>query len=280
MEKDALNTGSPKSRETFWGVNNAERFSGFADIYDGARPAMPVFPVEIITRYLGIKPDKVVDLGCGSGLSTMVWDGRCGKALGMDPNDDMLAAAMKKQTKSISFTKGYSHDTGLEDVSVDVVVCSQSFHWMEPKATLYEVARILKMGGVFAAVDCDWPPVCVWKAEKAYIELSKKVEALEKTDDALNERFIKWGKEKHLSNIINSGFFRFAREIVFSNRESCSAERFIGLALSQGSLQNILKIKFEAIDNDINAFKDAVYSALDGRDAQVDFCYRMRIGIK
>ena len=39
--------------------------------------------------------------------------------------------------------QGYAHATGLPDAFADVVVCSQSFHWMEPESTLQEIGRIL-----------------------------------------------------------------------------------------------------------------------------------------
>ena len=44
-------------------LKNARRFTGFAGLYDGVRPRMPVYPVEVIRQYLGRKPDRVVDLG-------------------------------------------------------------------------------------------------------------------------------------------------------------------------------------------------------------------------
>ena len=42
---------------------NADRFTGFAEIYDEARPVMPTHTVSVITRYLGRRPINVVDLG-------------------------------------------------------------------------------------------------------------------------------------------------------------------------------------------------------------------------
>lgn len=265
MEKDAL--------------KNADIFSGSAAAYDAVRPSMPLFVTEIITRYLGHRPEKVIDLGCGSGLSTIGWEGKCIKAIGIDPNEDMLIEASKKQTDSISFVKGYSHYTGIESESADAVVCSQSFHWMEPEATLAEIARILKEGGVFAAVDCDWPPVCGWRAEKAFTEFMDCAEEIEMSEEALRDSYVKFDKEKHLSNIKISGYFRYAREIVFSSRENCDADRLIDLALSQG-IVNILQVKPDKIKSKIEDFKEAVYSALRGGAGQADFCYRMRIGIK
>ena len=33
-------------------LKNARRFTGFAGLYDGVRPRMPVYPVEVIRQYL------------------------------------------------------------------------------------------------------------------------------------------------------------------------------------------------------------------------------------
>lgn len=54
---------------------NANRWSGFTDAYDTVRPACPGAVVEMLKRYLGRDPDTVIDLGCGTGLSTLVWEG-------------------------------------------------------------------------------------------------------------------------------------------------------------------------------------------------------------
>lgn len=53
--------------------SNVERFSGFADIYDKYRPEPPSTVIEILLNYLNKYPATVVDLGCGTGLSTFIW---------------------------------------------------------------------------------------------------------------------------------------------------------------------------------------------------------------
>jgi ubiquinone/menaquinone biosynthesis C-methylase UbiE len=65
---------------------------------------------------------------------------------------------------------------------------------MNPELTLAEANRILKPGGIFATVDCDWPPVSKWEAEAAYRQLSSKVSCLEKENADLRDSFIRWDK--------------------------------------------------------------------------------------
>ncbi len=261
-------------------AKNAGRFTGFAGLYDQARPVMPLYAVEIMERYLGRRPEKVVDLGCGTGLSTRAWLGHADDVTGIDPSDDMLAVAKGKKTAGIAFKKGSSSDTGMAASSVDVVVCSQSFHWMEPCSTLSEVNRILKPGGVFATVDCDWPPVCVWQVEKAYDDLLEKVRLIEETDSVVKATFVRWDKENHLHRLRQSGDFRYVREIVFSSREKCSRERFVELAKSQGGVQTLLKREATLINKELDRFEKTVHRYLAEGIFDVDFGYRMRIGVK
>lgn len=160
-------------------MKNADRFLGFADVYENARPKLPSFPVEIATRYLNKKPSLVVDLGCGTGLSTLAWADFSDKVIGIEPSEDMLKIAKNKTSENVEFLKGFSHNTGLLSESVDVVACSQSFHWMNPQETLKEIDRILKKSGIFMTIDCDWPPAGCWQIEKAYQVLFGQVHKAE-----------------------------------------------------------------------------------------------------
>lgn len=261
-------------------TKNADRFTGFADIYDDCRPRMPAYVVEIIEKYLGASPDTVVDMGCGTGLSTLAWQGNCRRVIGVDPGADMLKIAVEKQSDSLSFVKAFSHDTGLPDGIADAVICSQSFHWMEPAGTLAEVDRILKPHGVFTTVDCDWPPVCNWQAECSYEKLSQEINRITEANESLKNQCVRWDKKRHLENLKKSGIFTYVREIVFSSREECTADRLVRLAMSQGGLQAILKTMPGRISEQLDQFSREVHRIFGTGPFPADFGYRMRIGVK
>jgi ubiquinone/menaquinone biosynthesis C-methylase UbiE len=253
-------------------INNASRFDGFAELYDSARPAAPPIAAEIIMRHLNRNLNCVIDLGCGTGLSTSIWRDWTDTIIGIEPNDGMRKIA-KKHYSDIEFIGAYSHETGLPDESADVVTCSQSFHWMEPISTLAEVNRLLRHGGVFAAYDCDWPPCSFGNADKAYEKLFAKVRALDSARSA-------YPKERHLQNMKDSGYFNYVRESVFHNTEPCTGARYIALAESQGGLQNVRKNNPKAIENEWKALVDAANETFGEKEQTIFFSYRMRLGLK
>lgn len=259
---------------------NADRFTGFADVYESARPQMPQYAIKVVCDYLERKPGLVVDLGCGTGLSTAPWKDVAERVIGIEPSGDMFRIASQKAGENTSFIQAYSTDTTLPDSCADAVICSQSFHWMEPFSTLREANRILRPGGVFATVDCDWPPKAKWQAENAYMELYDKAKQIEASNPSVKGTFVRYEKAKHLENMEKSGHFLYCREILFANTEPCNAQRFINILLSQGSLQAILKVSPELIEEDIGLYEDTIRSICGDDVFDIDFCYRMRVGIK
>lgn len=264
---------------------NIDRFLGYQDEYDRYRPEAPPLVVDLLMNYLGGRPNLVADIGCGTGLSTFLWQNTADSVVGVEPNPDMLGKAVEKLSisgpvPSLSFIQGYSNQLPFGSGSVDIVTCSQSFHWMEPASTLQEIARCLRPGGVFAAYDCDWPLVLEPGIEARYNHLISAADSLLAELQPDTERAHKWDKEGHLSRIKESGQFSYAREIVFHNTETCDAERYVGLMLSQGGIQTVLKLGVEALNQELAQFKEAAVDYFAGRTLPVLICYRMRVGIK
>lgn len=266
-------------------TNNVERFTGFSGLYGQNRPAPPKEVIRILTRYVGERPKLVVDVGCGTGLSSFVWLGHAERIVGVEPGGDMRAEALARHKElnepdDLTFVPGYSHQLELADGEADVITCSQSFHWMEPESTLKEFARVLRTGGVFAAYDCDWPPAFNVEVESGYRALQEQVRRLlEKLTDQENLAS-QWNKNEHLQRIRESGLFGYSREIVFHSWEPCTADRYVNLALSQGGLQAVLRRGGDELREAIGKFREQAERAFAGETAEVLFSYRMRLGVK
>lgn len=266
---------------------NIERFLGYQDDYDRYRPQAPALVKELLVRYLGERPRLVADVGCGTGLSTFLWADAADAVVGFEPNPDMRGKAQAKLEelpgagRNVSFVPGFSNRLPLEDGSVDIVTCSQSFHWMEPASTLTEFARILKPGGVFAAYDCDWPLPLQAGIELIYQKLIDAADRiLSQTEEDTQSAAVKYDKEGHLQRIRQSERFRFTKELVFHNEEKCNAERYVGLALSQGGVQSVLKKQPDALNHEIQALQEAADAHFAGQTLSIPVGYRMRLGVK
>ena len=260
---------------------NLERFSGFADLYDRHRPRPPQILRDLLLAVAGTDhPDLVVDLGSGTGLSTRLWAPVARRTVGVEPNQDMRAVARSFPADgSVEYLPTRSDQTGLEAGSADIVTCSQSFHWMEPLPTLNEAARVLRAGGVFAAYDCDWPPTTgSWVAEKAYGECIDRVRQWEERSDA-DSRVTAWPKERHLDRIRECGRFRYAKEVAVHHVETGNADRFIGLLLTQGSVQSLLKAGRVEDEIGLTRFRETVERAMGAGPRQWYWTYRVRIGV-
>jgi SAM-dependent methyltransferase len=248
--------------------------SGFAQHYDSFRPTPPSVLLDVLTRAAGVeRPRLVVDLGCGTGLSTRAWAPRADEVVGVEPQAPMREQAeAATDASNVRYVAAYSDATGLADGSADLVTCSQSFHWMDPVAALAEAARILRAGGVFAAYDYDVPPFVEPEVDAAferYFLLRREVrERL-----GIQKGAARWPKEQHLQRIRESGHFRRARELVLHGESEGGADRVVGLALSIGPVFGELEPGIE----DLRAVAERV---LGDRVVPWLVSYRVRLGWK
>jgi SAM-dependent methyltransferase len=117
-----------------------ERFTGLSDLYSKARPGYPQEIVHWCLDLLSAPPKLIVDVGCGTGISTRAFAATGHDTVGIEPNAEMLAAAIAQG--SAGYREGSSTSTGLPDASADLIVAAQAFHWFDIPPTLRECARI------------------------------------------------------------------------------------------------------------------------------------------
>jgi ubiquinone/menaquinone biosynthesis C-methylase UbiE len=261
---------------------NIDRFSGFADIYDKYRPEPPAILGEILCSLAQTAlPQLVVDLGCGTGLSTRYWAEKAISVIGVEPSADMRHQAEAQTSASnISYCEGFSHQTNLPDHCADIITCSQALHWMEPQSTFAESARILRPGGVFAAYDYDWPPTTShWEADAAYLECSRRIHEVEKEFKSQAAPIQRWEKSGHLERMRASGCFRFTKELVVHHVDTGNADRLIGLMFSQGGVMTLLKAGYSETQLGLDQLREKVNQALGSESKTWYWSSRVRVGV-
>ena len=254
---------------------------GFADVYDRYRPAPPREVLDVLTAVVGReRPGLVVDLGCGTGLSTRSWAERSVEVVGVEPNPRMIARARAAgERPKISYVEAYAAETGLPDGCADLVTTWQAFHWMEPQPALAEAARVLRVGGVFAACDYDVPPFVEPEVDTAFAALFQaRREARKRL--SLPAGASSWPKERHFDQIRSSGRFRYARELVAHGWWETDAERMIGLAESIGGPREIFSDQAPEVGETFDSLRETATRILGDRTWPLLLCCRIRLGIK
>ncbi|MEX2210195.1 MAG: class I SAM-dependent methyltransferase [Gaiellaceae bacterium] len=249
--------------------------SSFADSYDRYRPRPPQALLELLAQVAGgERPDLVVDLGCGTGLSARAWAGRAERVIGVEPDGAMRAVA-EAQGGGVEYLAADSSATGLEDGCADLVTCSQSFHWMEPEPTIAEVARILRPGGVFAAYDYDPVPFVQPELDAVFDAALDRAKELRDTTGRISPWTSRQplAKSEHAGRLRASGRFRFVREAVLHSREEGDADRVLGLIRSYGAVE---EHKEQISLDELEALARRV---LGDRTVPFWFGYRVRLGI-
>ena len=254
---------------------------GFADFYDANRPGPPDVVLDALARYTGRdRLDLVVDLGSGTGLSARTWSSRAGDVVGVEPNPAMLSVAEARSTEpNVRYVAAFADETGLPAASVDLVTCSQSFHWMERESVLAEAARLLRPGGVFAAYDYDMPPLVhpeVDAAFREHLELRGRFRDRHKVEAG----WTRVPKATHLDAIRDSGHFSYTREAVFHDAGEVDADRILRLARSLGLVSELLALGVTEEDLGLSELAAATHRVVGDRTVGWVLGYRVRLGVK
>jgi SAM-dependent methyltransferase len=211
---------------------------GFAERYDRARPRPPQALRTLVPPLLGGSLRRVVDLGCGTGLSTRLWADLADEVIGIEPSGAMRAQAVRSTAApNVRYLEGSGMQTGLEAGSVDLVTASQSLHWMDPEPTFREIARILRPDGLLCAYEYFNLTTPIWELEAAYGRVREAVGRF-REELGLNRQIELWPVTAE--RIRASRLFADVRETAVHSVEERDGASMVDLSLSEGSTQSVL----------------------------------------
>eukprot|EP01098_Paradermamoeba_levis_P010967 TRINITY_DN4640_c0_g1_i1.p1 TRINITY_DN4640_c0_g1~~TRINITY_DN4640_c0_g1_i1.p1 ORF type:complete len:259 (+),score=78.17 TRINITY_DN4640_c0_g1_i1:122-898(+) len=136
-------------------AQKAEKFGKlFADgaNYSKFRPTYPPVLFNKIKQFAGLKEGEKlklsVDVGCGTGQVTTELASFSLKALGIDPSESQVKAAVV--VDGVEYKVGTSSHWPVGDGEVDLVTVGQAAHWFDMQEFYQECVRALSPGGVVA----------------------------------------------------------------------------------------------------------------------------------
>jgi SAM-dependent methyltransferase len=174
-------------------ARRASSFGAVAAQYAEYRPRYPDAAIEWILEPVRTRRTiKVLDLAAGTGRLTEALQRADVDVIAVEPDPEMRAQ-MQARVFGVAVLAGKGEDIPLPDERVDVVAIGQALHWMDQEQTLPEIARVLRPGGVLAALwnieddsvgwvaeysrligsaldeqESQWPPVGLLKEHEAF----------------------------------------------------------------------------------------------------------------
>jgi SAM-dependent methyltransferase len=116
--------------------------------YACARPNLHDHVMPILLRRVP-RPHRALDLGCGTGLSTVALRGLANVVVGVDASEDMLAT---RTDHTALYVLAAAERLPFGDGSFDHVTIASAIHWFGPEA-IAEIARVLTAAGWLVIYD-------------------------------------------------------------------------------------------------------------------------------
>ncbi|MEW9549950.1 class I SAM-dependent methyltransferase [Nonomuraea sp. NPDC050783] len=131
-------------------------FDRVADAYDAGRPGYPDETYRAVRELSGVDLDgaTAVDVGAGTGILTRALRARGARVVAVDPGAEMLARLSARSDggrPEVVAVQGDGNALPVADGSADLVTYGQSWHWLDPAASIAEARRVLRPGGAIAA---------------------------------------------------------------------------------------------------------------------------------
>lgn len=131
-------------------------FGRAVDVYDATRPD---YPKDAVTWALGAPeaPLAVAEFGAGTGKLTIPLVALGHTVIAIDPDPAMLErlrthCVPQLDSGQLQIRSGTAEDPPLADGEVDAVLAGQAWHWFDQARVATQLARVVRQGGLVAAL--------------------------------------------------------------------------------------------------------------------------------
>ena len=146
----------------------ATSFGPAAELYDRVRPSYPMAALIWALAPLGAGAWRIGDIGAGTGIMTRLILAAGHEAVAVEPDPQMRERLTGTSPEAIA-VEGSAESMPLAGGSLDGAVAAQAYHWFDRDRVHAELARVIRPGGVFAAIWNDRDDTASWVAEYSRI---------------------------------------------------------------------------------------------------------------
>jgi ubiquinone/menaquinone biosynthesis C-methylase UbiE len=218
--------------------SSSPSFAKVADAYEAYRLGYTGLVWDHLARRCGlVEGADVVDLGCGTGLSSRPLIERGANVVGIEPDAEMLARAESTLGDRARFQLGRAEALPLPDASADLVVSAQAAHWFEEPEAGDEILRVLRPGGSVAYV---------WKyptPETPYTYLVDEIATRLTGRSLLAGAMYGIGT---VSQLLRPGLEGYSR-VTFEQPIAYTVERYLGHVSSRERVRQLLGPQMDAL---------------------------------
>src|SRR4051794_15697233 len=121
--------------------------------YASARPALHDRAIALIELWVP-PPDRALDVGCGTGLSTRALEGFAQDTVGVDVSKEMLRA--RERDSHATYVLAAAEHLPFADSTFDLATTASAIHWFDRDAAR-ELARVLRPSAPLVVYDVWFP---------------------------------------------------------------------------------------------------------------------------
>ncbi len=228
--------------------DTVSRFSNRVANYIKYRPGYPSEMFGVFRDEMNWTADSVVaDIGSGPGISSIPFLDRGNTVYGVEPNENMRAAAEELMSGYAKFfsVNGTAENTALPDDSVDLVIAAQAFHWFDPRKVPQEFERIARPGGSLALI---WNERLL-DADPFHVEYEAFLKHYASDYDAVRHDRLDAG-------ILSEFFGKPFSRATFQNAQVFDLQGLRGRALSSSYMPSEDDERIPALDSDLKSLFD------------------------